>query len=79
MSDYELVLVLKAKDKVALPGKAGASKDWGVRDLAYPIKGQKQGYYIQLELKLLPAEVKAVDQALKHNDNVLRYLLVKEK
>lgn len=79
MSDYELTLVLKSKAKTELPGKVAATKDWGSRDLAYAIAGQKQGYYLWHKLALLPAEVKAVDQALKHNDNVLRYLLVKEK
>lgn len=78
MSDYELTLVLKTKAKVEFAGKLTESKDWGVKELAYPIRGQKQGFFVWNRLALLPEEVREVDRSLKTNDNVLRYLLIKE-
>jgi small subunit ribosomal protein S6 len=84
MSVYELTLVLKesaakdeAKIKAMAPGKVKSEKSWGVKDLAYPIKREQRGYYHFFEIELDPKEVSAADKALKQNETVLRYLLIR--
>lgn len=50
----------------------------GRKKLAYPIKKQKHGFYVFLEFELEEAShLKEIDTKLKHNNKLLRYLLVK--
>jgi ribosomal protein S6 len=79
MSLYELTLVLKEKTKVSVPGKVITTKDWGVRDLAYPINGFTRGAYWHYVVELEPAAVKALHQSLKNNPDIIRYLLIAGK
>ncbi len=54
------------------------SKDaWGMRGLAYPVEGHKEGKYTIYYFEMDPAKLKEVDQALRINRNVLRHLFVK--
>ncbi len=47
----------------------------GMRDLAYPIKGEKKGYYVVLKLEMNDVKpVKEFDRLSKINSSVLRYL-----
>ena len=51
----------------------------GRKKLAYPIKKQKHGFYISLEFNLAAkSSLKDLDNKLKHNDNILRYLVIKK-
>tara|TARA_B100001964_G_C14211320_1_gene590649 strand:- start:632 stop:1078 length:447 start_codon:yes stop_codon:yes gene_type:complete len=51
----------------------------GRKKFAYPIKNQKNGFYISLEFKLEDKDdLKELDTKLKYNDNILRYLVVKK-
>lgn len=86
MSLYELTLVLTeaaAKDEkkaIALvPGKIKTTTVWGVRDLAYPIKQAVKGGYFFFELELDSGESTHLAKALKQNDQVLRFLLIRAK
>ncbi|OIN88150.1 30S ribosomal protein S6 [Candidatus Beckwithbacteria bacterium CG22_combo_CG10-13_8_21_14_all_01_47_9] len=78
MSLYELTLVLKEGAKVSVPGKVKTTKDWGVRDLAYPIKGVKRGAYIWQTVELEPDQVAGLDKDLRQNELVLRHLLISQ-
>ncbi|MBU1202847.1 30S ribosomal protein S6 [Patescibacteria group bacterium] len=50
----------------------------GRKKLAYPIKKQKHGFYVFLEFDLDSGrQLKEIDTKLKHNNKLLRYLLVK--
>ncbi len=52
----------------------------GLRDLAYPIKGEKKGYYVDLKLEL--NDMKAItefDRLTKINSNIIRYLFTVDK
>lgn len=52
----------------------------GLRDLAYPIKGEKKGYYVVLKLEM--NDLKAInefDRLSKINSSVIRYLLIVDK
>lgn len=52
----------------------------GLRDLAYPIKDEKKGYYVVLKLEM--NDLKAInefDRLSKINSSVIRYLLIVDK
>lgn len=50
---------------------------WGARDLAYPIKKQTKGYYVHFEFETEPKVVIDLDKSLKVEENILRFLLVR--
>ncbi|MFH1533673.1 MAG: 30S ribosomal protein S6 [Nitrospirota bacterium] len=50
---------------------------WGVRNFAYKIKKQDQGYYAVFNFSIEPAKLKKLDKPLVLNQNVVRYLIVK--
>ncbi len=91
MKKYELMYILKSslddeakKAEIAklnsLLTKLGAKvnktdETLGLRDLAYPIKGEKKGYYVVLKLEMNDVQpVKEFDRLSKINSSVLRYL-----
>jgi len=50
---------------------------WGLRDLAYSIKKQDQGYYIVMDVNLDPEKIKDLDRMLRLEPEILRHLLMK--
>lgn len=50
---------------------------WGVRELAYKIKGHAKGYYVVLNLTGEPEGALEVHRDLTLQPSVLRYLLIK--
>lgn len=94
MRDYELVLVIDPdlaegdrKKEIAkvkkiiedLKGKVGKTDEWGKRELAYPIKKKDLGYYFLLVIKLPNKAPVQVDNKLKLEEGIIRYLLVKKE
>lgn len=92
MNKYELTVVLDGKSaapkkkKVAeslekvlalFKGKIETSKDWGVKELAYKIGKSETGFYLFFELELDPAGVKALNEKLRTDADVIRFLLIK--
>lgn len=88
MNDYALTLVLKSdlpdKDrgellaKVAKKfGKLTKEELWGNKDLAYPIKHQKKGYFAHYLFQAEPQVAPTLDKALKVEEDILRYLLIR--
>ncbi|MEO6729345.1 MAG: 30S ribosomal protein S6 [Candidatus Dojkabacteria bacterium] len=90
---YELAIVVKPlsneeiKEKVVvkiekavadLEGKLSKYNFLGKRLLAYPIKNNKEGFYIFAKLNMSPKQVSAFDRALNLNTDVLRFLRVSE-
>jgi len=72
------VLKHVAEVKKLLPnGKLIEEKAWGKRDLAYPIKKQKAGYYFTFIFQSEPSALHSLNQKLKLQEGVLRYLIVK--
>ncbi len=89
---YELTVLVDAKASSAkkkrfletieklvssLSGKIVKSKEWGILDLAYPIKKNKNALYLFWELELPAHRVKSLRDRLKLEEDILRYLLVK--
>lgn len=92
MRDYELALVLPAaatpaKKKAILDkiekgvsdagGKLGKIEEAGKRELAYPIKKERQGLFFYAPLSLPAPQVKDFDRMLTVDEGVLRHLLIR--
>jgi small subunit ribosomal protein S6 len=53
--------------------------DWGNRELAYPIKKNKRGYYIVLHVKTSDSHIiDEFSRLMNINEKVIRYLVVKQ-
>jgi small subunit ribosomal protein S6 len=91
--EYELVYivqpelaedgVLAVNDRVAqiVEGHAGQVTDtemWGRRTLAYPIKKQFEGYYVLQRLSMYPDGTDEVERYLRFNEDVLRFLMMRD-
>lgn len=94
MRDYELVLVIdsdltgadqkKELTKVKkiiedLKGKVEKTDDWGKRELVYPIKKKNLGYYFLLVVKLPATAPVQIENKLKLEEKIIRYLLVRRE
>lgn len=91
MRNYQLVLVLKPSLKDADRKKTVDSvksllkdvkikeEDWGQKPLAYPIRHENAGYYLNLLLEVntvLPADL---EKRILANDDILRHLVLRNK
>jgi small subunit ribosomal protein S6 len=90
MRDYELMCIVHPDlDETALSevvkrisgwvtdnGGAVVKTDvWGKRQLAYPIRKQKQGQYVLFQLNLAPNTGAILERNLRIQEPVLRFLL----
>jgi small subunit ribosomal protein S6 len=57
-------------------GRVDGLQEWGKRRMAYKIKKKHEGNYVVVNFQLDPDKTKRLEQALRLNDNLLRYLLV---
>ena len=48
--------------------------EWGLRRMAYPVAKKRNGYYVNMYFRGPSHVVDLVEQELRINDNVLRYL-----
>lgn len=93
MNKYELTLVLDGKTGAAkkkkitetlektldiFKGKISESKDWGVKDLAYKLGKSTTGFYLYFEIELDPSGVKALNDKLRVDIDLIRYLLIRK-
>lgn len=51
--------------------------DWGLKKLAYPIKKQFRGYYVNYDFVGSPASVAEMERLMRIDDNILRYMVVR--
>ncbi len=57
-------------------GEVIDTDEWGFRELAYHIKGERRGFYVRLDYGGNGATMNEVERNLKLSDSVLRYLSV---
>ena len=50
------------------------TEEWGSRELAYKIKGERRGFYVRLDYVSPGPVMNEVERNLKLQDTVLRYL-----
>jgi small subunit ribosomal protein S6 len=51
--------------------------NWGLRQLAYPIRKFQEGTYMLTKFELDTQSVKELDRSLNASGDILRYLLMK--
>ncbi|MDP3955352.1 MAG: 30S ribosomal protein S6 [bacterium] len=93
MRDYEIVLVFtpdkskEVRDKVlekvkkdleSLGGKVTSEDEWGKKQLAYRIKKENEAFFVYWEVAMEPASLNGLEQKMKLNEEILRYLLVRK-
>lgn len=52
---------------------------WGGRDLAYPIKHLTRGFYAHFEFSAEPSLAADLDKTLRVEEDIIRYLLVRDE
>jgi len=57
-------------------GEIIETEEWGFRELAYHIKGERRGYYVRLDYASDAPTMNEIERNLKLQDTVLRYLSV---
>ena len=93
MGKYELTIVLDGKVSPAKKkkitetveklvavskGKLGKVEDWGEKELAYKIGKSETGFFTYFELELDPGGVKGLNDKLRTDADVIRYLLIRK-
>lgn len=58
-------------------GQVAHIDPWGMRKLAYPVKGQTEGQYIVLEFDLEPQAVAELEEGLQLIEPIIRHLVVR--
>ena len=88
MRAYEIVYILdSALEREAvdakleafhgvLGGEITAVNHWGVRQLAYPIRKSKTGYYVIVHVDADPAALPEFERVVKLDEETTRYLIV---
>ncbi len=57
-------------------GRVDGLQEWGKRRLAYKIQKKHEGNYVIMNFQLDSNQAKKLEQGLRLNENILRYLLV---
>ena len=57
-------------------GRVDGLQEWGKRRLAYKIQKKHEGHYVLVNFQLDSKNTKKLEQSLRLNDQVMRYLLV---
>ena len=92
MENYEGLFIIKPEikeeevknvykvisDSVAKHGGSIKKEDiWGKRQLAYPVKKSKEGYYYKLDFTAPTAAIVKVEEACRLNDDILRTMITR--
>ena len=57
-------------------GRVDGLQEWGKRRLAYRIKKRQEGNYFVVNFQLDSKQTKKLEQTLRLNDQILRFLIV---
>ena len=73
-------LVQRAREFVlSQDGRILKANRWGLRDLAFELKGRAKGYYLLLEFAGLPQVATELDRRLNLLDTVLKFQTIKRE
>lgn len=53
-------------------------KEWGMRDLAYEIEGEKKGYYVLENINATPEAIKEFERVANIKEAVIRHIVIAE-
>lgn len=51
--------------------------DWGMKELAYPVKKQFRGHYVRLEYMMPAASVSELERIIRIADGIFKFVTVK--
>ena len=76
--------MIKSKKKIesiltSNAGKIVRKEDWGLRNLAYPIKKNVKGIYQNLYFESNGKAIKEIEYFERYNDKVMKFLSIKLK
>ena len=60
-------------------GLMSSTDAWGKRSLAYPIKKNEEGYYIQANFELDGTKAPDLERAIEADQSIIRHLLVRDE
>lgn len=60
-------------------GKVHRQEDWGRRPLAYSINDIRKAHYLLMNVECEPEQIAELENTLRFNDAVMRYLLISSK
>jgi len=73
-------LVQRAREFVlSQNGRVLKASRWGLREMAFELKGRSKGYYLLLEFAGLPAVATELDRRLNLIDTVLKFQTIKRE
>ncbi len=52
---------------------------WGQRYMAYPIRNNKEGYYVFYEAKVDPERISDIERNMQYTEDILRYMFVRKE
>ena len=58
-------------------GKMLEVDQWGMRDLAYPVRKQMRGFYVRLEYMAPPTLVAELERIIRIQDDVFKFLTIR--
>ena len=58
-------------------GEVSKTEFSGLRNLAYPIKKNKKGHFVLMNVSSEPDAIKEIERLMRLNENILRYLSVR--
>ena len=58
-------------------GAVKKEENWGKRQLAYPIKKAKEGYYYKLDFEAQAASISKMEEIYKLNADILRAMITR--
>ena len=72
LQEHYLSLIKQSK------GVVHRNEDWGVRQLAYPIKKQQQAHYLLMNIEVSLPTLKELENNFRYSESVMRSLIVRE-
>ncbi len=58
-------------------GEIVAVEDWGTKQLAYEIEGNKRGYYYVMYFKASPDSILELERNYRINEDIIRFIVLK--
>jgi len=68
----------KIKGIISDGGEVESTDTWGRREMAYEIKGHREGYYLVIQFKAKPEVPRELAMEFRMNPDVLRGIVIRE-
>ncbi|MBN1410339.1 MAG: 30S ribosomal protein S6 [Spirochaetales bacterium] len=92
MRKYEAIFIFRPEENNLAQGKAAVQtefknsginiikeNDMGLKTLAYDIKKNDKGHYINFEIESEPDKIKPLDKIFKLNNEILKFVFFKKE